>query len=469
MRRRSFFKAAGLGTLSAVTLTGMSPMDVRWIRPGDAGYAEAKLGYFPMYDHQRPSAIARVTSVADVQRCVEEARRSGSRIAARCGGHSYPGYSTADGALVVDVRGLNRIEIHPDGTADVDAGVLLIDLYQALASAGRMMPAGTCATVGISGLTLGGGIGMTGRQMGLTCDRLIRATIVTPDGVHRVVSPTEHADLFWALRGGGGGNFGIVTRFTFRTEPARTMTTFRLKFAPAALPALLDAWPRWQARAPRAMTTSFGVGGGPDSSPGIHGCFIGTAAHAKPLIDDLVRRVGSQPTKRSETEKTFLAAMEEFAWCSIADRSCQPSWGGGGGGQPRGEYVATSRMLFRPISGPQALADLFRATPNSYNMIDAVGGAIADGPSTAYAHRDAIGSIQVEVSLAAGETAARKAMGTARDELGRMFGETGYVNYLDPQMPNWQRTYYGRNLGRLKAVARRYDPDQVFAFHQGLT
>ncbi|WHT16211.1 FAD-binding oxidoreductase [Crossiella sp. CA-258035] len=466
MRRRSFLTAAGLATLS--TLTGMSTMDIQWIRPGDAGYAEAKLGYFPIYDHQRPSAIAKVTSVADVQRCVETARQTGSRIAARCGGHSYPGYSTADGAIVVDVRGLNRIQLHPDGTVDVDAGVLLMDLYLALAAAGRMLPAGTCPTVGIAGLTLGGGIGMTGRQFGLTCDRLTKLEIVTPDGVHRTVSPAQHPDLFWALRGGGGGNFGIVTRFTFRTEPARELTTFSLKFAPAALPALLHAWPQWQASAPWAMTTSFGVSGGPASSPSLNGCFVGSPQECKPLVDDLIRRIGSPPTSRRETPKTYLAAMEEYAWCSTADNSCKPGWGGGTGGQKRGEYVATSRMLFRPVADPEALAAVFRNTPNSYNMIDSVGGAIAKGPASAYPHRQAIASIQVECFLTDGEAAARRAMGAARDELGRMYGEHGYVNYLDPRMPNWQRAYYGGNLSRLQSVARRYDPDRVFAFPQGL-
>ncbi|WP_439659035.1 FAD-binding oxidoreductase [Lentzea sp. HUAS TT2] len=227
-------------------LAGKSTMDVQLIRPGDAVYRDAKLGYFTQYDAQRPSAIARVTTPADVQRCMEIARTEKSRITARCGGHSYPGYSTADGALVVDVRGLNRIDVRPDGTAEVGAGVLLMDLYIALANAGRMMPAGTCATVGVSGLTLGGGIGVTARQFGLTSDRLVSARIVTPDGVHRTVSAAEHFDLFWALRGGGGGNFGIVTSFVFRTEPARNLTTFTLVFPSASLPSLLSAWPDWQ-------------------------------------------------------------------------------------------------------------------------------------------------------------------------------------------------------------------------------
>lgn len=143
-------------------------------------------------------------------------------------------------------------------------------------------------------------------------------------------------------------------------------------------------------------------------------------------------RVGSQPTGRREQEQTFLAAMERFAWCKSTDGSCRPSWNGGGGTQARGSYVATSRMLTRPITDPQRLAEIFQSTPNSYNMIDALGGAVA------------------------------------RDELGRMFGAHGYVNYLDPQMPDWARTYFGASLPRLLEVARKYDPDGLFAFPQGV-
>ncbi|MDX8051098.1 FAD-binding oxidoreductase [Lentzea sp. BCCO 10_0798] len=449
-------------------LVGRSTMDVQLIRPGDAAYRDAKLGHFTQYDAQRPSTIARVVSPADVQRCIEIARQERTKITARCGGHSYPGYSTADGALVVDVRGLNRIDVRPDGTAEVGAGVLLMDLYLALANAGRMMPAGTCATVGISGLTLGGGIGVTARQFGLTSDRLVSTRIVTPDGVHRTVSATEHADLFWALRGGGGGNFGIVTSFVFRTEPARNLTTFTLQFPSAALASLLGVWPDWQGTAPDALTSTVGVGSGSTPHVEVGGCLVGTPANLRPLLDDLVRRVGSQPTSRRETEQSFLAAMERFAWCRVSDGSCRPSWNGGGGSQSRGSYVATSRMLTKPITDPQKLADIFKNTPNSYNMIDALGGAVGRGPATAFPHRSALASIQVELSLQAGEANARRAMGVARDELGRMFGATGYVNYIDPQMPDWANAYYGSSLTRLREVARKYDPDRVFAFPQSL-
>ncbi|MFD4673773.1 FAD-binding oxidoreductase [Lentzea sp. NPDC058450] len=466
LRRRALLQTAALGAVSA--LAGKSTMDVQLIRPGDAAYRDAKLGYFTHYDAQRPSAIARVVSPADVQRCIEIARADRTRITARCGGHSYPGYSTADGALVVDVRGLNRIDVRADGTAEVGAGVLLMDLYIALANAGRMMPAGTCATVGISGLTLGGGIGVTARAFGLTCDRLVSARVVTPDGVLRTVSASENADLFWALRGGGGGNFGIVTSFVFRTEPARNLTTFTLQFPSAALASLLSAWPDWQGKAPDPLTSTVGVGSGANPYVEVGGCFVGTPTQLKPLLDDLVRRVGSQPTSRRETEQSFLSAMERFAWCRVNDGSCKPSWNGGGGSQSRGSYVATSRMLTRPITDPQKLADIFKNTPNSYNMIDALGGAVARGPATAFPHRTALASIQVECTLAAGEANARRAMGVARDELGKMFGANGYVNYIDPQMPDWAQAYYGSSLTRLREVARKYDPDRVFAFAQGI-
>ncbi|MFI6094421.1 FAD-binding oxidoreductase [Lentzea sp. NPDC051213] len=465
LRRRALLQTVALGTMTS--LLGRSTMDVQLIKPGDAAYRDAKLGYFTQYDGQRPSAIARVTTPADVQRCIEMARQGKQRITARCGGHSYPGYSTADGALVVDVRGLNRIDVRQDGTVEVGAGVLLMDLYIALANAGRMMPAGTCATVGISGLTLGGGIGVTARQFGLTSDRLVSARIVTPDGVHRTVSAAEHSDLFWALRGGGGGNFGIVTSFVFRTEPARNLTTFTLTFPSASLPALLSAWPDWQGKAPEAMTSTVGVGNGSNPYVEVSGCYVGAPAGSKPLLDDLVRRVGSQPTSRRETEQSFLAAMERFAWCRVSDGSCRPSWNGGGGSQSRGSYVATSRMLTKPITDPQKLAEIFKSTPNSYNMIDALGGAVARGQG-AFPHRTALASIQVELTLQAGEANARRAMGVARDELAKMFGATGYINYLDPQMPDWAGTYYGSSLTRLREVARKYDADRVFAFPQGL-
>jgi FAD/FMN-containing dehydrogenase len=208
------------------------------VLPGDSGYALASQSYNPRFDGHRPAAVARCTSVADVQRCVEVARDAGMPIAARSGGHSYAGYSTPDNGLVLDLRGMATVEVD-GGTAVVGAGARLMEVYAALAGAGRALPAGSCPTVGVAGLTLGGGIGVTARKYGLTCDKLTAVQIVTADGEQRTV---DGGDLLWALKGGGGGNFGVVTSFTFATEPAPDITVFALEYPAGSTADVVGAW-----------------------------------------------------------------------------------------------------------------------------------------------------------------------------------------------------------------------------------
>ena len=151
------------------------------------------------------------------------ARRHRVHLVPRSGGHSYGGYSTTSG-VVLDVSRLSQVCVS-GGRAVVGAGALLVDVYAALAAHGRMIPAGTCPSVGIAGLTLGGGHGYASRKLGLACDALTALTIVTASGEVRHCDARRHADLFWACRGGGGGNFGVVTSFTFRTTPVGDVAT----------------------------------------------------------------------------------------------------------------------------------------------------------------------------------------------------------------------------------------------------
>src|SRR3954469_11899727 len=187
------------------------------LRPGDAGYATAAKPYNAALGTRKPAAIAKVAGTADVRTCVRGVRGHGVTLAARGGGHSYAGFSTPNNGVVVDLSALKTITVRSDGTAVVGAGVKLLDLYSALAAHGRALPAGSCPTVGVAGSTLGGGIGVVARAYGLTCDHLKGATVVTADGAMTTVDGNHDADLFWALRGGGGGNGGIVTSFTFGT------------------------------------------------------------------------------------------------------------------------------------------------------------------------------------------------------------------------------------------------------------
>ncbi|MFI9456883.1 FAD-binding oxidoreductase [Amycolatopsis sp. NPDC052450] len=426
-------------------------------RPGDPGYDEVRLGFFSLYDHRLPAGVAVCATEDDVRNCVDFAARQRIPIAARSGGHSYAGYSVVDRGLVVDLSRLNTVEILPGGRAAIGAGARLGQVYEALAAAGRALPAGSCPQVGIAGLTLGGGIGVLARKYGLTCDSVESVRFVGADGKPRLVSAETAPDLLWALRGGGGGNFGIVTSFTFRTAAARTLTNFNLIFPPAALASLVAAWQEWQPAMPDELWSGMGLGA---TVANCGGCFVGSAAQVNPLLDDLIRRVGTQPTKREVTEQGHLATMRAFA--READFPAAVA--------QRGEYVATSRMLTHPVPDPGALASLLTSDPELYSIVDAYGGAIARVPSSdsCFPYRSALGSIQITRGLEGGEAYARRSIGLVRDELGREYGRAGYVNYIDPEMPDWAKAYYGDSLPRLRRVARKYDPDGLFAFTQGL-
>ena len=185
------------------------------IMPGDPGYDQARAVYNGMID-KHPAAIVRCRDTADVISCVRFAREHGIETAVRGGGHSAPGLSVWDGALVIDLSLLRSTTVSPDDhTVRVDAGCTLGDVDHATVAFGMAVPFGILASTGVAGLTLGGGVGYLSRRFGLTVDNLLAADVVLADGTFVTASEHSHSDLFWALRG-GGGNFGIVTSFTFR-------------------------------------------------------------------------------------------------------------------------------------------------------------------------------------------------------------------------------------------------------------
>src|SRR5919197_3503328 len=223
-------RAGGL-TLAAGTV-GVGPALARWsglplrelartldgtvVARGAAGYAQARLLVSTRFDAVHPKAVVFCESVADVEKTVRWARRHHVHVVARSAGHSYGGYSTTSG-VVIDVSRISGVHLEAGGRiATVGAGARLIDVYNSLWLHGLTIPAGSCPTVGIAGLTLGGGVGFSARKLGLTCDRLRAARVVLASGAAVHCSPSRHRDLFWALRGGGGGNFGIVTHLGFR-------------------------------------------------------------------------------------------------------------------------------------------------------------------------------------------------------------------------------------------------------------
>src|SRR5438034_2595980 len=242
---------------SATSSSAMLPWDElaaglrgRLIGPLNPGYPAARLVYDPRFDDVRPRAIVIAATAGDVTRTILFARDHALAFAARCGGHSYGGYSLSDG-IVIDVSAMATIRPSTDtGTVTIGAGAKVIDVAAGLATVGAVIPVGTCATVGISGLTLGGGQGVVGRRFGLTCDSLRAARVVLADGRIVTCDPSKEADLFWALRGAGGGNLGVVTSFTFASYPLDGITAFSMSWPWSDAADVAAAWQTWGPSAP---------------------------------------------------------------------------------------------------------------------------------------------------------------------------------------------------------------------------
>jgi FAD/FMN-containing dehydrogenase len=468
--RRRFLKAAGLaGAGAALAACGTTPqappspsvpsgppdwqalrsrLSGRLVLPGEDGFTYQ--GFNPVWDSRKPAAVARCASGADVQACVEAARRR-VPLAARSGGHSYAGYSTPENGLQIDLKELAAVEVLPGDQVRVGAGAVLGDVSRVLAASGRCLPTGTCPTVGVAGLALGGGIGVLARQHGLTCDHLVSATAVTADGRLVTTSAQQEPDLFWALRGGGGGNFAIVTEFVFATVPAPQVTVFSLQYDAGAAADVLGAWQTWIAQAPNELWSNVVVRGAAQPTCRVGGCFVGSERNLTSLLTAL-----PAPTSRFVQPQSYAEATRYFAGTGIEHES----------------FVASSRVVQQPISDPARAVDLMNGrSGESYLIFDALGGAVAAvAPgATAFPHRTALASAQIYFKTPPGDAAeAARAVGEVRDGLGALVGDTGYVNYIDPQLPNWAEAYYGGNLPRLKEIAAKYDPDRVFAFAQSI-
>jgi len=438
------------------------------LRPGDSGYSTAAKPYNAALGVRKPAAVAKVAGTADVSTCVKRVRGHGVALAARSGGHSYAGFSTPNNGVVVDVSALKTITIKANGTAIVGAGARLIDVYSALAAHGRALPAGSCPTVGIAGSTLGGGIGVVARAYGLTCDHLRGATVVTADGHVQTVNSNRDADLFWALRGGGGGNGGIVTDFTFATVPAPTVTIFSLHFPASRTARVLHAWSTWMDAAPDGLTALCAVTAASTPTNRVTGTWIGSASTLSSHLSSLVAAVGTSPTSRTTHTYGYLTAMKYFAGCLNETVAACHSDSAPGGTLGRESFRAASRMLEHTMTASAAdkVVNLMRKQKGMVLLFDSLRGQVAriKTADTAFAHRNAHASVQVY----SGNAASGAAVIAVQQALAPVVGTGAYVNYLNPGQHDWATAYYGANLPRLRRVIRHYDPDGVFTFAQSV-
>ncbi|MGV9312822.1 FAD-binding oxidoreductase [Streptomyces sp. NPDC003691] len=463
-------------------------LDGKLVLPGDADYATARQLYNTRFDGLRPAAVAYAEGPEDIRECLRFARAHRIPVAVRNGGHSYGGWSSGDGRLIIDVSPLDSVV--PDGrdAAEVGAGARIIGLYRGLDRVGRTVPAGSCASVGVTGLTLGGGHGVTSRAYGLTCDNLLGATIVTADGRVREVSAAREPGLFWALRGAGGGNFGVVTALRFRTHPAPEVIVGYLTWPWSRAAAVLTAWQRWAPALPDEIWSGCRLVGGPGGEPSLSvaALSLGTEGDLRNAVDRLADLAGSSAASVSLRPRAHLDAMLGYAGCGgLGEEQCALPGALPGrsraGVLPRETYASASGFFDRelPAAGVRALLDAaegFTRRPagraEGAILLTALGGAVnrVAPLATAFVHRRSRMLAQYTAAWAPG-TAGRSERAWLRGTHAAMrpwASGAAYQNYADPELRDWRRAYYGPAAPRLSRLKSQYDPDRLFAFPQAL-
>jgi FAD/FMN-containing dehydrogenase len=455
-------------------------IDGHVVLPGSPEYESVRKPVMARFEHVRPAAVVLCATPADVAETLAVAGGLRLRTAIRSGGHSVAGRSSTDG-VVLDVTPMRSVAVAGE-VATVGAGVRLGELYDTLAEHGRTIPAGCGPSVGIAGLTLGGGLGILGRKHGLTCDHLLGAQVVLADG--RVVECDEHHDkeLFWALRGAGGGHFGVVTSLSFRTLPAPAATVFHLAWPPAAAAAVVQAWQAWAPGGPDELDATLRLTAGDgERPPGVEvvGSVLDGQADAAELLGELVDRVGVEPVAASRRHLPHRAAKRYLEGLgSVEDRTEQS----GPEQPPRPGHLSTKSEFFRRSLPGETVAALVehltqRLAPGQAREVDFLpwGGAYNRVPAdaTAFVHRNERFLVQHLVEVGAGAAPAER--GAARDWLARSWalvhpwGSGGvYPNFPDPDLQDWAHAYHGTNYDRLRRVKASYDPVGFFRFHQSL-
>ncbi|MGC4938307.1 FAD-binding protein [Kribbella sp. DT2] len=425
-------------------------------RPGVTGYTASHQLFNPRFDSVQPAAVVRAGSVEDVRQAILFAKKNNLVCVPKGGGHSYVGASAVTNGMMIDLGPLRGLT-YASNAVQIGAGARLYDVHAYLDKYARSLPTGTCPTVGIAGLTLGGGLGIHTRTYGPTSDRVLSMQVVTADGMVRTASPTQNADLYWALRGGGGGNLGIVTSFRLATIGAGKLGFFRLTWPESQAAAVLKGWQRFAKEAPSTSWANLHITGTSSGGLSIHVVGVSTTGSATAAAAQLEWMIGAKGATRSISVKTHLEAVKYL---------------GGGTTSPREGWLAGSDVLRGPmdattISGVLgAVKTAAKAGVAASAIIDPLGGQAAKEPpgGSAWPWRSALGVIQWYSGLPSPPTTAQlraaQAFVTNGHHAVTKFSAGGYINYLEAGRSN--ASYYGGSLARLHAIKQKYDPTNFF-------
>jgi FAD/FMN-containing dehydrogenase len=432
------------------------------LEPADAGYDAARKVHNGLID-RRPALIVRCRTTTDVVAAVAFARRAGLEISIRGGGHNVAGRAVTDGGLMIDLAEMKGIAVDPDrATARAEGGVVWRELNEAAAQHGLAVTGGTVSGTGIAGYTLGGGLGWLMSKYGLAADNLLAAELVTAEGDILHVDAASHPDLFWALRG-GGGNFGVVTAFTYRLHRVTTIVGGLIAHPIEAAPDLLRFYRDAVADSPDDLTAFAGLVHAPD----------GSGAKLAALV---VFHVGDADTAERE-----LAPFKEWGSPLVVDVGPMPYPAMNtllDAGFPDGalNYWLSSFTRGLPDELVDVAVERFAGVPSTMTAIlfEHFHGAVTrvDPNETAVPHREVGWNLLIPaVWTDAAHTDANIAW--SRETFAAMkphFGSGRWLNYLgDDQGDGAIRAAYGPNYDRLREVKRRYDPDNVFHLNHNVT
>jgi FAD/FMN-containing dehydrogenase len=439
------------------------------VHPGEPSYDELRSVWNGSID-RRPALIARCTGVADIRSALRYARRTGLPVAVRGGGHSFPGHSTCDGGVVLDLSPLKGIRVDPvRRTARAQAGALLGELDRETQAFGLATPSGIVTHTGVAGLTLGGGIGWLMRKYGLTIDNLLSVDLVTAEGELLTASEDVNADLFWGIRG-GGGNFGIVTEFEFQLHPVGPIVyAGPIMWPMDESPRILRFYRDWITDVPDELTTAVihrWIPALPTIPPELHGrpvvvvlaCYAGSIedgervvaplkAFAPPLLDLCA------PKPFVDVQAMFDLSYPHGRWyymraCDVAELTDEVV------------DIAVERGL--AISGPLTSYPIYH-----------LGGAISRVPADATAFGDrSNGHTFNFVAATLGPEGFEEQREWARDSWRAMepHHRGVYVNFLTDEGTDRIRSAYGASTyDKLKDLKRKYDPDNLFHLNQNIT
>ncbi|WP_312060248.1 FAD-binding oxidoreductase [Anaerotignum sp.] len=432
----------------------------RIVFPNDPQYNQAR-SEFNTFFNRFPLVIVFARETQDVTNAIRWARLRDVPIRVRSGRHNYEGLSVLDAGIVIDVSEMKQVDLDSEsGIVTVQTGLRDFELAEVLGKEGLVVPPGLCPTTGIAGFTLGGGQSSLSRQWGLAIDSLVEVEMVDANGYVLYANDRQNCDLFWALRGGGGGNFGVCTSFRFRTHQIDTVAYARVDWEIQDLKSVLREWQQYTLPcADQRITPLLSIVSGQLPQLFMQGVFLGSENELRYLLQPLLM---SSPPKE--------VTIEEMPWLEAAARigATQPD-------TPESfKSVGPFIGQLLPDKAIDIISYFIREAPSSFTasvLFHGLGGAVAEigNTETAYFYRKALSNMSPWATWDAPEGAAQ-GIRWVEDFRKAMHPYTWgvYVNTPDLLIENWPEEYYGCNFERLTHIKAKYDPMNVFHYPQSI-